>query len=260
MGTFMQKVLGHGLAREPHRKIECTFCTNVPKEKSKSAKELVNRHIDPILKAADEIVGKLRSLAQSDFREVLSPPREKESLDSLMPYLEVLFLFAQFWSRIQILRMESIYLNLGSNKTGKRLIMFIRALEATRTRLVDRGWQRGIGEALIEHDHTGLRAISYYEFIKKYLSSEEFRAWFRPIMSILNRINHTRERQRFLVYGVVLHALINTLDEKHLVSRDRPGWANKLNVKSQKELRFRLFRIYLSFVKSPEWYYEVGRK
>jgi hypothetical protein len=229
-------------------------------EASKSAKELVNRHIDPILKAADEIVGKIRSLAQSDFGEVLRSTGKKESLDSLMPYLEVLFLFAQFWSRIQILRMESIYLNLGSDKTGKRLLMFIRALEATRTRLIDRGWQRGIGEALIEHTGNGFCAISYYEFTKKYLSSEEFRTWIKPLMSILNRINHTKERQRFLVYGVILHALINTLDEKHLLSRDRPGWANKLNVKSQKELRFRIFRIYLPFVKSPERYYEAGRK
>jgi len=38
-------------------------------ETSATAKEVVNRHLDPILKAADELVGKLRSLAEEDFKE-----------------------------------------------------------------------------------------------------------------------------------------------------------------------------------------------
>jgi len=229
-------------------------------EVSKSAKELVKKHIDPILKAADEIVGKIRSLAQSDFQEIIFAQKEKEDPDSEMPLLEMIFLFGQFWARIQILRMESVYLNLASDRIGHQLLMFIRALEATRTRLVDRAWQRGIGEALIEGNENGFRAMNYYEFMGKYSSSEQFKKWFHPIMQILNRINHTSERQRLLVYGVILHALVDALDEKHLVSSDRPGWANKLTVKSQKELRFRIFRVYLSFVKFSERYYRATRK
>jgi hypothetical protein len=229
-------------------------------EVSKSAKELVNKHIDPILKAADEIVGKIRSLAQSDFQEIIFAQKKKEDPDSKMPLLEIIFLFGQFWARIQILRMESIYLNLASDRIGHQLLMFIRALEATRTRLVDRAWQRGIGEALIEGNENGFRAMNYYEFMEKYSSSDQFKKWFHPIMQILNRINHTSERQRLLVYGVILHALVDALDEKHLVSGDRPGWANKLTVKSQKELRFRIFKVYLSFVKFSERYYGASRK
>jgi hypothetical protein len=248
-GGIVVKLLDYGYAEYNRRS-----------EASKSAKELVNRHIDPILKAADEIVGKIRSLAQSDFQEIIFAEKKKKDPDSVMPFLEIVFLFSQFWARIQILRTESIYLNLASNRIGHQLLMFMRALEATRTRLVDRAWQRGIGEALIERSEIGFRAMNYYEFIEKYLSSDQFKKWFRPIMAILSRINHTRERQRFLVYGVILHALVDALDEKHLVSSNRPGWANKLTVKSQKELRFRIFRIYLSFVKSPERYYKAGRK
>lgn len=224
-------------------------------EATKSAKDLTNKHIDPILKAVDELVGKIRSLAQRDFREIQL--KQPETVGRGTPKLEILYLFSQFWARVQILRQESVYLNLGSDKTGKSLIMFLRAMEATRTRLVDRASQRGMGEALITNSKNGLSTMSYYDFVEKYMVKEQFRAWFQPIMTLLNRMHHTRERQRLLVYGVILHALMDTLDPKHLVTRDRPGWANKFSSRSRKELRFRVFKIYLPFVKDPERYFKV---
>jgi hypothetical protein len=224
-------------------------------EASKSAKDLINKHIDPIPKAGDELVGKIRSLAQRDFREI--QPKQSESVGRGTPKLEVIYLFSQFWARVQILRQESIYLNLSADTTGRSLIMFLRAMEATRTRLVDRAWQRGMGEAVITKDKNGLSTMSYYDFVEKYIANEQFRAWFQPIMTLLNRMNHTRERQRLLVYAVIFHVLIDTLDPGHLVTRDRPGWSNKFSSRSRKELRFRVFKIYLSFVKDPERYFKV---
>lgn len=225
-------------------------------EARKSAKDLIDRHIDPILKSADELVGKTRSLAQSDFRELIKAPVPKNSqFESWLPYLNLLYLFAQFWSRIQILRIESLFVNLGSDKRGKQLLDFFKALEATKTRLVDRSWQRGIGEALVEHTSYGIRTITYIEFVHRFLSSDEFQKWFQPLVSALKRVNHTSERQRLLTYGVILHALIDTLDGKHLVTNERPGWPNKLTTKSSRNLKFRVFRVYLSFVEQPERYF-----
>ena len=37
-------------------------------DRSQSAKQFVNENLDPVLKAADELVGKLCSLAKDDFR------------------------------------------------------------------------------------------------------------------------------------------------------------------------------------------------
>lgn len=230
-------------------------------EASKTARDLVNKHLDPILKGADELVGKIRSLAQSDFYETLHVQKQEEpNVESVMPHLEIVYLFAQFWARVQILSSESVYLNLGSDTTGLQLIRFLRALEARKTRLVDRAWQRGIGEALIEYNGSRLRSLSYFEFVEKYLSSQQFQEWFNPIISILERTNHTRNRQRFLIYGVILHALIDTLDSKHVVTRERPGWANKLSAKSRRALRFRIFRIYLPFVSGSERYYKTDHR
>ena len=227
-------------------------------EASESAKKLIDRHLDPILKSADELVGKVRSLAQSDFRQLTNAPTPKEDrFESWEPYLDALYLFAQFWSRIQILRLEGMYVNLASDKRGKKLLDFLAALEATKTRLVDRAWQRGIGETLLEHRSNGVRAITYIEFVQRFLSSDEIQKWFQPLVSTLVRINHTRERQRLLVYGVILHALMNTLDSQHLVTRDRPGWQNKLTDKSKRSLKFRVFPVYLPFVERPERYFAI---
>lgn len=228
-------------------------------EENKTVKNLINRHIDPILKSTDELVGKIRSLAQSDFRELVNARDPKESnFESWVPYLNLIYLFAQFWSRIQILSIESLFVNLGSDRRGKQLLDFIKALESTKTRLVERSWQRGMGESLIEYTNNGVRSITYFEFVHKFLTNDEYRKWYQPFVSSLMRINHKREKQRFLLYGVILHALIDTLDNKHLVTHNRPGWANKLTTKSMRNLRYRLFRVYLPFVPNPKRYYSVS--
>jgi hypothetical protein len=228
-------------------------------EVKKSAKDLVDRHIDPILKSADELVGKVRSLAQADFKELVRAPVPKDSsFDSWVPYMNILYLFAQFWSRIQTLRIESILVNLGTDERGKKLLEFFRALESVRTRLVERSWQRGMGEVLLEHGNGSIRTITYFEFVRQFLRSEEVQKWFQPLMSILVRMNHTRERQRLLVYGAILHAMIDSLDQSHLVTSERPGWSNKLSYRSKKDLKYRVFKVYLTFVKDPKRYYSAG--
>ena len=226
-------------------------------EKSISSMDMVDRHLDPILKAADELVGKIRDLAQTDFNEI-QKARSLINLpeDITSPYFNLVYLFANFWARVQALRIDGNYVNLGANKTGSKLLTFISALEASRTRLLSRAFQRGIGEALIEISDSRLRAITYYEFVRSYKESPEFRIWFDPLVVILDHVNHTKDRQRLLVYGAILHALIDTLDEKHLVTKGRPGWANKLSKKSRRDLRFRIFRVYLQFVPQPDRYYQ----
>lgn len=230
-------------------------------EARQSATDVIDKHIDPILKSADELVGKLRSLAQSDFRDIMKAPvPENSQFESWLPYLDIIFLFAQFWSKIQILRIEGLFVNLGTDERGRQLLKFFRALEGTRTRIVSRAWQRGIGEALLEYTNGVYRSINYIEFVERFLSQDDFKRWFDPLVSTLLRINHTREKQRILTYGVIIHALVDTLDSEHLVTRDRPGWPNKLTTKSKKSLRYRIFRIYLSFVGSHERYYVVNKR
>ena len=42
-----------------------------------AARRVINQQLDPLLKAADELQGKLRSLAEEDFQEFRRLPEEK---------------------------------------------------------------------------------------------------------------------------------------------------------------------------------------
>lgn len=219
----------------------------------RSALELLDTRLDPLLKAAEEFVGKLRHLAQTDFKEVMGlEVSERTGLDDLVIITSNSYLAAQFWAQLQILRIEGTYANLARTRKGKRLLEFIRALEARQIRQIDRARQRGIGECIV--DAAGLRPISYYEFYELYCRDPRVRAWFHPLVEAFVNAQHTAVRQQLLVYGAVVHAMIDTLDRKHIATRARPGWANKLSKRSRHELRHKIFGFYLRSVKEPQKY------
>ena len=219
----------------------------------RSALALLDQRLDPLLKAAEELVGKLRHLAVSDFKEVIgldnSAAAEQEDL-VVITYNS--YLIAQFWAQMQILRVEGAYGKLARTKKGKRLLQFIRSLEARHIRQIDRARQRGIGECIV--DEESARPKSYYQFYESYCRDQRVRAWFHPLVEALVNAQHTTVRQELLVYGALVHAMVDTLDPKHIVTRDTPGWPNKLTKKSRRELRHRIFDFYLRFVKDPEKY------
>jgi hypothetical protein len=171
-------------------------------DESRSVKKLVDKHLDPILKAADEVVGKIASLAREDFRGFrrATPLPESVSLKDKIALTNILYLFAQFWARIQLLRLESLYSDIAREDNGRRISSFLAALEANRNRLVDRAWQRGIGEALITIRGDKAELLTYHDFVKRYSEDGYFRDWFQPLASLLQQTSHTRYRQRLLVF------------------------------------------------------------
>ncbi len=225
-------------------------------DKKINAKTIVDKHLDPILKSADELVGKMRSLAELDFKELtVSFKPQTGDFDAWIPYLNIVYLFAQFWARIQILRIESVFVNFASNDKGIKLQKFINALESSRSRIVDRSWQRGMGEAILKFDGKEIRVYTFKEFVDEFLSSEKNKKWFNPLIEIITNIKLKKNRQTILFYGSILHSLVDTLDPKHLVTKYRPSWPNKLSKKNVRDLKYRVFREYLPFVKEPYVYY-----
>lgn len=228
------------------------------REASLTAKQLIDKHLDPVLKTSEELVGKLRYLAQSDFKELKRavPPLHSDIKKSV-PYFDMTYLIAHFWARLQILSIESTYVSLGSDKRGVTLLDFTRTLETTRIRLVERSWQRAIGEVLIIYRNENFQTMSYAEFVESYVTSESMQRWMAPLIQLLSRMQHTRERQRLLVYGAVIHALLDNLDPEHTISKSIPAWSNKLSAKSRRDLKHRVFGIYLKQVKHADKYYAV---
>jgi hypothetical protein len=215
-------------------------------EGSTTATRFVDEHLDPLLKATDELVGKLLALGKEDFLslrglEANAQPADSNELGGL------LFLFARFWAQIEIIKREGLSVAISQDERGRRLENFLDCLESTRVRLVDRTAQRALGETVLETLNGKLQTVAYIEFIRR---SPEFEIarWIEPIRTTLVRAWHTAQRQRLLQYGVVLHALIDTLDKDHLVTRDRPGIPGKLSRQTWRDLNYRVFRVYLPFV------------
>lgn len=221
---------------------------------SQSSQEILNLHVDPILKSADELVGKLRSLAQNDFVDFNKGLKVQNSLINNTELSNFCYLFAQFWARVQILRIEAIYVNISSDEMGKKLKSFLDALESNIVKLTERANQRAIGESLINHDKQNLSIFTYYEFVNFYRSDLNIKEWFQPLLKLLNSIDDKKQRQKLLIYGVILHALIDTLDSDHKVTKDRNGWANKLTKQNCRDLKYRTFKIYLPFVSNVDKY------
>ena len=224
-------------------------------EKSQTAKRFVDQHLDPILKSSDELVGKLSSLGREDFRsfrgvDVSASPSDNNDLGGLI------FLFGRFWAEIEIIKREGLSVAISQDERGRQLEAFFDCLESTRVRLIDRTEQRAIGETILDLQGYKLRTVTYIEFIRRAEATETAR-WLEPLRIILVRAWHTANRQKLLQYLTVLHALIDTLDEKHLVTRDRPTIANKLTRQSWRDLNYRVFGIYLKFVGDRQKY--LGR-
>jgi hypothetical protein len=227
---------------------------------AKAARLLVATHLDPVLKATDELQGKLRSLAEEDFAEFRIIPADELQSTDLVNLCSTLYLFAQFWARLEILRRESFHAELSRNKQGAVLLQFVRCIESKRVRLVDRAWQRGIGESIIIWSGNAPDIIPFRTFVEQYESTLRLRTWFQPLEDAIRQTKYPRARKRVLQYGVIIHAMIDTLDPKHYATRERPAYPNKLSRRAKRELIGRVFDIYLPTVRHIEKYTGIKRR
>lgn len=228
-------------------------------DRSLSAKRFVDEHLDPLLKAADELVGKLRSLANEDFKSLhhVNPNTDKiENRD----FSSLLFLLAKFWANIEIIRHEGLSVALAEDERGQRLQNFMNCMESRKVRIVDRISQRAVGELMLARYDEGLETIFFIEFMQRIESDPDSRRWIAPVTHILSRMRHTSERQKLLQYGIIVHALIDTLDPTHQVTRDRPSYPNKLSKKTWRDLKYRVFGQYLKFIPEPNKYLGPPKK
>lgn len=229
------------------------------KDRSLSAKQFVDDHLDPLLKAADELVGKLRSLSESDFRKLYDIDPNAGTLES-HDFSSLMFLFGKFWAHIEIIRQEGISIAMSQDVRGKQLQNFLDCLESRRVRLVDRISQRAIGETMVKNQDGKLGTVAFIEFVKAFETDTQTRRWLSPLAHVLSRTRHTSARQRILLHGAIVHALIDTLDPKHLVTGKRPSYPNKLTRKSWRALKYRVFGRYLQFVPNSAKYLGPPKK
>ncbi|PII20010.1 hypothetical protein CR919_09050 [Stenotrophomonas sp. LMG 10879] len=208
----------------------------------KAAKDIVDVHLDPLLKAADAIVGKTISLAERDFVPLAGQSGNEIDTD----LVGLAYLYASFWGRVEILRAESLGVSISGDARGRQLSKFITCFESQRIRLVNRTHQKAIGEITTDlRASGGLRTIGVVEFGEKLAGSRSAESWCQPLTDLLGKTSDRSTRQKLLIYGVVLHSLVDTLDPAHHSTHKRSSYPNKLTKESKRRIEYLVFREYL---------------
>jgi hypothetical protein len=216
------------------------------------AKNIFNKYSELILKSADELFGKIYSLAEEDFRIFTKYNAQNDEMNKIY----ILYLFASFWASLGILKQESSFIHLARIKKGRRLLNFVTSYESRKNRILDRSYQRAIGESVIIKESLDLKIMTLYDFANDYKKpNSEIREIIKPLETALFNTRDKEVRQKFLMFGVIIHSLIDFLDKKHNVIRDRKPYVNKLSRKTKNELKTRIFGHYLPFVKDCNRYY-----
>jgi len=213
------------------------------------------KNLDPILKSASELYGKLESLAKEDFSTYTNPQNSNSSdVDQNKKY--VLYLFSQFWGHLENLRLESQYTALSKVKKGNHLLRFIETFESRKFRILDRSQQRIIGECLITQKDQKFRVLTLNEFLIQYEdNSSNLHKRVAFLESFLNSVKDKDKRQTVLVFGVIVAALIDHFDPKYRTVRRRSVYLNKLTQKSRKSIKVQLLEHYIPFIKNKKRYY-----
>ena len=222
-------------------------------DRARSARKFVDENLDPVLKAADELVGKLVSLAKDDFRSIHNVSQQVQPAAN-KDFNSLLFLLANFWAHIEIFRHEGLTISVTRDKRGKRFQDFMNCLESRKIRVVDRISQRAVGELMRTDDGSSNMTTTFIEFMQLLEPNCEGQRWLSPVIRFLSRTRHTHERQKILQFGIVIHTMIDKLDPDHVVTRARPSYPHKLSKKSRNHLKYRVFGQYLHFVANPQKY------
>lgn len=226
-----------------------------PFEERRLAKKSFYKNLDPILKSASELYGKMESLAKEDF-STFRKPENSNSKDPNHNRNYVFYLFAQFWAQLEYLRLESQYTSLSKINKGSELLRFIETFESRRYRVLDRSIQRIIGEALITNSDQKFRILTLKEFLDEFEKTESpLSKWVNQLESQMNQVNDKDVRQTFLIFGVIVAMLIDHFDPKYKTVRRRKIYTNKLSRRSKQMIRNNLLKHYLPFINKGERYY-----
>jgi hypothetical protein len=220
------------------------------------AKKILYQNVDPIIKSASELYGKVLSLAKEDFATYLNKANSN-SIDPEHNKKYILYLFSQFFAQIEFIRLQSQYVTLSKIKKGRELLKFIETIESRKYRIVDRSIQRIIGECLILNKDQKFKVMTLQEFLSQIEQvSTPLNKWITPLEDKLNLVGKQDSRQTILKFGIIVEALINHFDPDHKTIRKRPIYVNKLSPKSRGTIKENLCVYYLPFISNKQRLYK----
>ncbi|MFJ5268268.1 hypothetical protein [Streptomyces sp. NPDC088358] len=181
----------------------------------------MSRARDPLLLAAFELQSRIYNIARSRFGFLTlyykeGTPRERE-----YALHNTLYVFAQYFAWVEILRRQIHFLDLGKQEYNRKVMESLHEVSdqfssdtnrGTGFRLF-RGEQRALGELMISSDGGEPNCIGYVDFCNRLDAEQDFSAWFTSLEESIQHIgNEYYSESRLISVQHVLVGLIGLLD------------------------------------------------
>jgi hypothetical protein len=121
------------------------------KAQSQTAEQFVDQHLDPLLKAADELVGKLRALAEGDFKSIHRITPDEKCLSN-HDFGSLIFLFSRFWAQVEIIRQEGMSVAMAKDGRGLQLQSFFDCFRVSPSADHQQNPAEGCGRSISERE------------------------------------------------------------------------------------------------------------
>ncbi len=199
-------------------------------DRKSEADRLVRRYRDPLVFAADQLLARIRNIAETHFLEAYG--KSEYALASTT------FAIAELLCWMEIVRQDQQFLDLGAEEETVRLNTALRTIAWTFSTdsIVDpndgspapfmlwRQEQRAIGEQLIDRSSGAARCIGYASFVEKMTDLRQ-RTWFAKLFHDAEEIVHDPKNvlPRFQALQRSTKELIDVLDPAGILvpQRDR---------------------------------------
>jgi hypothetical protein len=179
------------------------------------AKKVLDNYREPLIAASFELQSRLYNILRLSFVEKYIKAEETSKRDSALE--STLYVFAQFFGWLEIIRREVQYLRFSRNRKTREIGQLIRDIGETFLSdayglqfMIWRVEQRGIGERMVESADSQMKCLGYASFIEKRSTMEE---WLAPLGNDLENLQ-VGGGQRLTELQHMLVKLVRQLDDK----------------------------------------------
>lgn len=190
--------------------------------KSEQLQSIMKRYRDPLLRSAFELQSRFFNILKQNLLWVYlinGTTQERE-----YTIQSTLFVIAQYFGWIEILRRDIQFLDLGNVKENRELSKLLESISGlfltdyygSEFRIF-RIEQRAIGELMINQKDNKLDCIGYHDFVEN-LQKPEFYKWFKKIENDIKKLSESNGANETRLYHIQ-HSLIDLMefldDKKH---------------------------------------------
>ncbi|MDN3261537.1 hypothetical protein QWJ26_17240 [Streptomyces sp. CSDS2] len=179
--------------------------------------DVMSRVRDPLLWAAFELQSRIYNIARSQFGFLTlyykeGTPRERE-----YAVRNTLYVFAQYFAWVEILRRQIHFLDLGKQEYNRKIMALLHEVSdhfssdtnrGTGFRLF-RGEQRALGELMISSDGEEPGCIGYVDFCNRLDNERDFADWFTSLEESIRQLGDNYYSESRLI--TIQHSLVELI-------------------------------------------------